>query len=215
MSISAGRLSAGPTPGRRQSTAPDVQSVVADPAELADRIRAMCRSGDRVIVGIVGAPGSGKSTLSAAVLAELAAGNSPTSAALVPMDGYHLAQRVLEEAGLAEVKGAPATFDAAGYVALLHRLIAGHGNPGEVVYAPEFRRDLEEPIAGAVPVTPDVQVVITEGNYLLADEPPWIRWPPCSRRRGTSTYRRTYGWSAWYPGISPSAGRRKPLGSEP
>jgi len=111
--------------------------------------------------------------LSAGVLSELRAGNSPISAALVPMDGYHLAQRVLNEAGLAEIKGAPETFDAAGYVALLRRLVAGHGIAGEVVYAPEFRRDLEEPIAGAVPVGPDVQVVITEGNYLLADQPPW------------------------------------------
>lgn len=147
-----------------------------DAAALADRIRALHRPGRRVMIGIVGAPGSGKSTLSAAVLAHLATGAAPLDAALVPMDGYHLAQHVLDDAGLAEVKGAPQTFDAAGYVALLER-IAGSASSamGEVIYAPEFRRALEEPIAGAVPVRPEVEVVLTEGNYLLSDEAPWHR----------------------------------------
>ena len=148
-----------------------------DPVALADRIRALHRAGQRTIIGLVGAPGSGKSTLAGAVLAELATGDPALRAALLPMDGYHLAQHVLDEAGLAEVKGAPETFDAAGFVALLERVAAavGSGTGAEVIYAPEFRRAIEEPIAGAVAVRPDVEVVLTEGNYLLSDEPPWNR----------------------------------------
>ena len=151
------------------------QPWLPDDAEmLADRIRRLHRPGSRVLVGIVGAPGSGKSTLSAAVLAHLTSGPAPLAVALVAMDGYHLAQHVLDAAGLAEIKGAPQTFDAAGFVAMLER-ITGDRVADEVIYAPEFRRALEEPIAGAVPVGPDVEVVITEGNYLLAAEPPWHR----------------------------------------
>lgn len=86
------------------------------------------------------------------------------------MDGFHLAQRELERLGRAERKGAPDTFDAAGYIALLRRL----RDPREgVVYAPKFQRDLEEPIAGAVGVAPDVPVILTEGNYLLLEDPSW------------------------------------------
>ena len=160
------------SPGAGQPWLPD------DAAALADRIRSLHRPGRRVLIGIVGAPGSGKSTLSAAVLAHLTAGEAPLKAALVPMDGYHLAQHVLDEAGLAEIKGAPQTFDAAGFVALLERIAGSRSDGGpaaEVIYAPEFRRALEEPIAGAVEVRPDVEVVLTEGNYLLSDEPPWHR----------------------------------------
>ena len=145
-----------------------------DAGVLADRIRALHRPGSRVLIGIVGAPGSGKSTLSAALISQLATGPAPLVAALVAMDGYHLAQHVLDTAGLADIKGAPQTFDAAGYVALLER-ITGDRDGDEVIYAPEFRRALEEPIAGAVPVGPDAEVVLTEGNYLLSDESPWHR----------------------------------------
>jgi pantothenate kinase len=134
---------------------------------LANRIRRLADRHSRVLIGIAGAPGAGKSTLAAAVVSEYGPG-----AVLVGMDGFHLAQRVLDEAGTAPVKGAPETFDAAGYVALLERLVRVSD---EVVYAPEFRRELEEPIAGAVAVPPDARVVVTEGNYLLLDEAPWDR----------------------------------------
>jgi len=147
----------------------------AEPALLAKRVRGLRHAGSRVLIGIVGAPGSGKSTLAAALQAELVNSTPAIAAALVPMDGYHLAQRVLDEAGLAEIKGAPETFDSAGYVALLDRLRSAQPGSGEVIYAPEFRRAIEEPIAGAVPVPGDIEVVITEGNYLLASEPPWHR----------------------------------------
>ena len=142
----------------------------ADTVVLAARVRELVRAAGparRVIIGIAAAPGAGKSTFAG----DLVVACGP-DAVLVGMDGYHLAQRVLDSAGLAAVKGAPETFDAAGYVALLSRL--GTVEP-DTVYAPEFRRELEESIAGAVPVPPSARVVITEGNYLLLGTPPWHR----------------------------------------
>ena len=91
-------------------------------------------------------------------------------AAVVPLDGFHLADAELERQGLLSRKGAPETFDAWGYAALLERL---GRRPDQVVYAPGFERDLEQPLAGAVPVAPDVDLVVTEGNYLLLDGPGW------------------------------------------
>jgi pantothenate kinase len=79
------------------------------------------------------------------------------------MDGFHLAQEELVRQGIRDVMGAPHTFDAAGYAALLRRLRAAE----ETVYAPAFRREIEEPIAGAIAVPPEVPLVVTEGNYLL------------------------------------------------
>ncbi len=123
-------------------------------ADLADD------RGRRVVVGLVGAPAAGKTTLAAALAAALG-----PRAAVVGMDGFHLAQAELERLGRAERKGAPDTFDAAGYAALLRRL--RDDGLDEVVYAPAFDRRMEEPIANAVPVAPGQDVVITEGNYLL------------------------------------------------
>lgn len=143
---------------------------VVEPDELLDRIRAAAASGGRLLVGVAGAPGSGKSTTAAWLARRL------DGAVVVPMDGFHLAQAVLDAAGTAERKGAPHTFDAAGFVNLLGRLRAPR--LGEVVYAPRFDRDLEEPIAGAIAVADDVDIVVVEGNYLLVDEPPWDQVRP-------------------------------------
>lgn len=116
----------------------------------------------RRLLGIAGAPGAGKSTLSAQLLAAF-----PGRCVVAPMDGFHLAQTELERLGRADRKGAPDTFDAAGYVALLRRLRAPV--PGETVYAPEYRRDLRNGVAGAIGVPADVPLVVTEGNYLLLE----------------------------------------------
>src|SRR5918912_3000527 len=115
-----------------------------EPAEpsLIARARELAARGRRVL-GITGPPGAGKSSLAARVVAAL----GPDVARLVGMDGFHLAQAELERLGRADRKGAPDTFDAAGYVALLRRL--RHAGP-DVVYAPEFRREIEEPINAAV-----------------------------------------------------------------
>ncbi|WP_028932326.1 nucleoside/nucleotide kinase family protein [Pseudonocardia spinosispora] len=120
----------------------------------------------RALLGIAGQPGGGKSTFAEALLAEVNA--KGVRAALVGMDGFHIADRSLRELGLREVKGAPETFDAAGYVAMLRRL----RDPAEqLVWAPEFRREIEDAIQSAVPVPSEVELVITEGNYLLLDGP--------------------------------------------
>src|SRR5699024_9904961 len=92
----------------------------------------------------------------------------------VPMDGFHLADAALERLGRAERKGAPDTFDAAGYVALLQRLRTARPTDPPV-WAPMFERDLEQPLAGAIEVPADVPLVITEGNYLLCGEGPWAQ----------------------------------------
>lgn len=133
---------------------------------LAARARALAEAGDRRILGLAGPPGAGKSTLAARLVDRL-----DGLAVLVPMDGFHLARAELERLGRADRKGAPDTFDAAGYTTLLTRLRTPE--PGTTVYAPAFDRSLEEPIAGSVPVAPSVPLVVTEGNYLLHDEAPW------------------------------------------
>lgn len=145
--------------------APAGSSAGLDPALLA-RASALAATGRRLL-GLAGPPGAGKSTLAAAVVGALG-----DRAVLVPMDGFHLAQAELERLGRADRKGAPDTFDAVGFVALLGRLRAqGPGDP--VVYAPRFDRHLEEPIAGAIGVAAAVRLVVVEGNYLLHDEGAW------------------------------------------
>ena len=114
------------------------------------------------LLGITGAPGAGKSTLAAALLA------AGTAAGVVPMDGYHYADVELVRRGLRDRKGAPETFDAEGYAALLRRVRRREAG----VVAPAFERGLEQPLAGAIAV-PDDGLVVTEGNYLLLDEPRW------------------------------------------
>ena len=116
-------------------------------------------------LGITGAPGAGKSTLAAEVVEALG-----EDAVLLPMDGFHLAQVRLEQLGLTATKGAIDTFDGGGFVHLLRRVRAADE---EVVHAPTFRRDLEEPIAGAIAVYRSTPLVVVEGNYLLAEDPPW------------------------------------------
>lgn len=125
----------------------------------------------RVIVGLCGAPGAGKTTLSLLLVAELNR-RQPGVAVAVPMDGFHLAQEVIALDERATRRGAPDTFDPGGYASLLARLRAADE---DVIYAPRFERDLEDPVAGAIPVPVGVRVVITEGNYLLLPAPEWRR----------------------------------------
>ncbi|MGC9540451.1 nucleoside/nucleotide kinase family protein [Streptomyces sp. UG1] len=138
--------------------------------DLLARARSLPRAGRRAVLGIAGSPGAGKSTLAERLVRELNGGGDPW-VAHVPMDGFHLADVELERLGLRDRKGAPDTFDAAGYAALLRRL----HEDADTVYAPGFERVLEQPIAGAVPVAPTARLVVTEGNYLLLGTGAWAR----------------------------------------
>lgn len=138
------------------------ETTLDDLLRVVEALRAGKR---RAILGITGAPGSGKSTLGE-LLAEALEGN----AVLVSLDGFHLANEELHRLGLHPRKGAPETFDVGGYVNLLRRLRRADE---EVVYAPRFDRGLEESIGSAVPVPRATPLVITEGNYLLLDTGEW------------------------------------------
>ena len=156
------------------------------PAPLGDAIHALLARRDRALLGVVGPPGAGKSTLADRIARQFA-----DRSVVVPMDGFHLANAELDRLGRRDRKGAPDTFDVAGFVALLDRL--RHPVAGETVYAPRFERAIEEAIAGAIPVPAGTPLVVVEGNYLLLDGP-WspvrglldrccyVRTPPAQRR---------------------------------
>lgn len=129
------------------------------------RLSALLAREDRVIVGITGSPGSGKTALARQIASSI------DDAVHVPMDGFHLADAELRRLGRLDLKGAIDTFDAYGYLALLQRIRGG----AEVVYAPAFDRDIEQPVAGSIRVEPTARLIVTEGNYLLDDDEPWPR----------------------------------------
>ncbi|GAA4846205.1 nucleoside/nucleotide kinase family protein [Actinomycetospora corticicola] len=133
--------------------------------ELAARARQLMRDDRRALLGIAGAPGAGKTTLALALVEALG-----PEAVHVPMDGFHLADVELDRLGRRDRKGAPDTFDAGGYAALLARL---RHPPSGTVYAPAFDREIEQPIAGSIPVPSSCRLVVSEGNYLLVDDPAW------------------------------------------
>ncbi|MFF4360437.1 nucleoside/nucleotide kinase family protein [Streptomyces sp. NPDC001604] len=140
--------------------------------DLLTRARTLVRPGRRALLGITGSPGAGKTTLAENLVRELNGTGEPW-VSHVPMDGFHLADVELERLGRRDRKGAPDTFDAAGYAALLGRL--RESDEADVVYAPGFERVLEQPIAGAVAVPSTARLVVTEGNYLLLETGAWPR----------------------------------------
>lgn len=133
-------------------------------AEAVERATSLVRR-SRVLLGIAGCPGAGKSTLSSALMAAI------SSSVVVPMDGFHLLNEDLVRLGRRQRKGAADTFDVDGYVILLERI--RHQAGGEVIRAPRYDRAASAPVPDAIIVDPDVALVITEGNYLLLDDPPW------------------------------------------
>jgi pantothenate kinase len=136
-------------------------------SEHFQRIEKLTQGGRRALLGLVGPPGAGKSTVAQAIVDAMKG-----RAQLLPMDGFHLAHVELERLGRAHRKGAPDTFDSEGFVALLERV---REQRGEIVYAPEFRREIEEPVAGAIALLPDTPLIVAEGNYLLLEEGPWAK----------------------------------------
>jgi pantothenate kinase len=138
----------------------------AVPQTYLERVVRLLNERQRVLLGLTGPPGAGKSTLASALHQVFA-----DVCTVVPMDGFHLAGAELRRLGRQGRKGAPDTFDAAGYVALLRRI--RHPHSGETIYAPEFRREIEEPVAGAIAVLPETRLIVTEGNYLLLESGSW------------------------------------------
>lgn len=143
-----------------------MQAVEDIVVQIYNELLSVDRKNERILVGISGAPGAGKSTLSQALSTKL--NKSEHVAAVIPMDGYHLDDSLLEDLGLLKRKGAPETFDFAGFKHLLLRI----KNEDEVVY-PVFDREREISIAGAGILKKNIRIVIVEGNYLLFDEEPW------------------------------------------
>lgn len=139
--------------------------VTATLHDLVARATQLAQQPGRTILGIVGAPGAGKSTVCEALAAGLG-----ERAVVVGMDGFHLDNEVLVALGRRQRKGAPDTFDVPGYLSLLNRLRADNE---DVTYAPRFDRALEMSIGSAIPVPRATPLVITEGNYLLHDGGGW------------------------------------------
>ena len=140
---------------------------LADLADLAVRARDLMAPGRRVVLGIVGPPGVGKSTLAQALVREVG-----ERAAYLPMDGFHLPQARLRALGTRDRMGAPETFDAAGYADLVDAVVA---SPGMPLTAPGFDRTVEEPVADGVRIDASARLVVTEGNYLLLPGGDWER----------------------------------------
>ena len=133
---------------------------------VSERIHALAADRERVLVGLVGAPASGKSTLAAELARRL--NLQKLSAMVVPMDGFHLDNAILDARGLRPRKGAPETFDADGFITLVNRL-----RENVEVIAPAFDRARDLSVAGAIAVPAATRVVIVEGNYLMFEEAPW------------------------------------------
>jgi pantothenate kinase len=139
---------------------------------LARDAIALAGDSSRAILGIAGSPGAGKSTLVDVLLERVRAIKGDDWVAHIPMDGFHLADAQLDRIGARGRKGAPDTFDAAGYAHLLERVKQEIDEP---VYVPGFDRTLEQPLAAALVVLPSARLIVTEGNYLLLDHPHWAR----------------------------------------
>ncbi|MEL4068745.1 nucleoside/nucleotide kinase family protein [Ochrobactrum sp. GPK 3] len=140
------------------------------PSEILARL---AEDDGRLIVAIAGPPGAGKSTISEELRAALNKGED-TPSIVVPMDGFHLDDVILDQRGLRSRKGSPPTFDCAGFAALLERL----KHAREDVFIPVFDRSLELSRAAASVVGPEHRVLLVEGNYLLLDQQPWSRLVP-------------------------------------
>lgn len=152
-----------------------------------ERVEALLARQQRVILGITGPPGAGKSTIAEAVV------SSFDDAVHLPMDGFHLADVELMRLDRFERKGAIDTFDAYGYLAVLQRI---RSSPSHIVYAPAFDRGIEQPVAGSIPVAPLARLIVTEGNYLLDDDEPW---PAVSARLD----------EVWFVDVEPEERRRR------
>ncbi len=145
----------------KEITKEEAKAIVAECAAAANR----------TIIGIVGKPGGGKSTLSKYLLK----GMDPTLVSVVPMDGFHLSNKVLKELGRSDRRGAHDTFDVKGFTTLIQRIKL---DSADAIYYPVFDRSIEESIAAQGVVYPSTRVVIVEGNYLMHDKDGWQEISP-------------------------------------
>ncbi|MBT1606444.1 nucleoside/nucleotide kinase family protein [Curtobacterium flaccumfaciens] len=142
--------------------------------QAVERAVELALSSHRTVLGIAGAPGAGKSTLARRIVTAVDDRLGAGTAVQVPMDGFHLPNAALDALGRHDRKGAADTFDADGYVALVRRLVAADE---DVVWAPDFDRRVDEPVAGSIAVPRAARLVVSEGNYLLDDTAPWSALP--------------------------------------
>ncbi|MGP3984665.1 nucleoside/nucleotide kinase family protein [Streptomyces sp. KR80] len=140
--------------------------------ELAEEAWALARRGPgpRVVIGLAGPPGAGKSTLARALVAEVGRRRGAGAAGYLPLDGFHLSNAQLSRLGLTARKGSAPSFDVWGYVALLGRVAR---EPGCDIYVPDYDRTLHEPVAARHLLRAGTRLVVTEGNYLACAEPGW------------------------------------------
>lgn len=138
------------------------------PPEINTRIAELAQTGQRVIIAVAGPAGSGESTVAEALADALG-----STAAVVPMDGFHIDNHILAARGLLARKGAPETFDANGFVTLIQRLKAQ-----DEVVIPVFDRQRDIAIAGARVIDASHRILLVEGSYLLLDEQPWSQLAP-------------------------------------
>lgn len=138
---------------------------------VSELVKNNMKDGGRTMIGVAGPPASGKSTLAESVVQNLNKDNAtqPPVAALLPMDGYHLDNRLLESRGLLARKGAPETFNKHGFCEAVQRLATTRRES----FHPKFDRHMDLAIANAIVIHPDTPVVIVEGNYVLLQSEPW------------------------------------------
>lgn len=149
----------------------NTSSLEQDVGRVCELIKNKMREGGRTIIGIAGPPASGKSTLAESVVQKLNQKSDQTfpKAVLLPMDGYHLDNRLLESRGLLARKGAPETFNTRGFCDAVKRLRSAKRE----TFHPKFDRQMDLSIAQSIVIHPDTPIIVVEGNYLLLKSEPW------------------------------------------
>lgn len=137
--------------------------------ELAELIIKSAAGSSRFIVAVAGPPASGKSTISKKLCEIIAVKDPKSKPQIVPMDGFHFDNSVLDELDIRDKKGSPESFDITAFNALIENIYSEN----EIVSIPEFDRNKDQVVSNGKIVTPDNKIIIVEGNYLFLEEAPW------------------------------------------